>query len=357
MIIFRCGCRFLAIFELSLFPLNYARVAGVCVVALLALLMTIPAAVAGEVELSRVKAEWPVAAQRLEQMFASVKGTARVWNENSLSSAQPVLDEDHFAADHGMEKVEITRLNQASPPVKLGHVVYCVGEGTSFELRSREDKKYTVGGIGATQRDADRYLASFGQYFHAHNGVLGIPMPRFLNSPGFNITAAEAISEAGKSLIRVECVSGLGNDKARASLVLDPDGGWVVRSSRFQRTIRRSNNKPNPVIAFDVEYGSSRNGIPLPRLVKTQRLPSSATVAKGKPGVSVNYCEFTDWTFDSTPSSEFTMTHYGMPDLVHAAQQPRSKRLYLLLGNAVLVAVVAIGLWRRGSRDRGLSPA
>ncbi len=319
------------------------RTIGLHVVILLILLGTAPAIDAGEAELGRVKSEWPAAARRLDAMFARVRGTARIWREKPRTSAKvdSILTEAHFAIDHNMEKVELLRFTRDSRPRKLGEVVYCVGEGTAFEPhRPANAKGYTVRGIGTTGKEGYRYLAAFGRFVMAHNGVAGLPMARFLDSPGLEITAAETLDQGGKILTKVECMSGSGATKSQISFVLDPDAGWTVRSCRFHPS-----NNPADLTAYEVEYDPSRGGVPLPRRVKLDM-----------PGGVVHHCEFTDWTFAPTPISEFNMAHYGLPDLVHAAR-PRNTLPYWLAGIAVLVGAIAIVLWRLASRGPSLARA
>jgi len=289
---------------------------------------------AGEAEMVRVKAEWPAAARRLDEMFAQVRGTARLSHEDPHATAKLPRTEARFAIDHGMEKVELSRFTQDYRPVKLADIVYCVGEGTAFRLfRRAGDELYIVQGIGTTPSDRYSYVSLFGRFVLAHHGVEGLSMSRFLESPGFEVIGAEALNRAGKNLIKVDCVSGPRASKGQISLVLEPDAGWIVRSCRY-----RPGYEPGSLFHYEIEYGTSRGGVPLPRRVKLE-----------EPGGIIHHCEFTDWVFAPTPVSEFNMVHYGLPDLVHA-YRPRNTLPYWLAGLALLVGSIALVLWRLASR-------
>ena len=307
-------------------------------IVLVAAVGTIRGTTAGEVELSRVKGEWPAAAQRLDEMFAQVRGRARLWSEGGRS-ANRFRDDARFAIDHGMEKVDLERFTAGPKRLKLADMAYCGADGSMFRIVRRAGaESYNVQGIGKTDNEWWVYVSTFGRSVHAHHGVMGRPMTSVFGRPGFEITGAEAIDQAGKTLMRVDCVSGPSAAKDQISLVLDPDAGWIVRSCRFRPRYDESD-----LFRFEVEYGPARGGIPLPRHVKLDT-----------PSGVVDHCEFTDWTFAPTAVSEFNMTHYGLPDLVQA-HRPRNTLPYWLAGLGVLIGSIAFVLRRLMSR--GSDPA
>ena len=289
---------------------------------------------AGETELKLVKKEWPAAAKRLEDRFSQVRGTAQLWNVKPRGSAKKIIAEARFAIDHDMAKVEIVRFTRESPRIRLSESVYFAGKGTAFKLARRaSEKSYTIQGIGATQIEHNGYLSVFGQFAVAHNGMLGIPMTDFLNNPAVEIMAAEPVDQAGKSLMKVDCVNNSGEVKTKVTFILDPAASWSVRSCGWQPV-----NKPNPTISCDITYGPSRGEIPIPQRVDMRRR-----------GGLEQHCEFKEWLFAPTPTSEFTMSHYGLPNLI---KTPKASNLipYWLAGTAALLAVIAIVLLWMASR-------
>lgn len=299
------------------------------------LLGAISATSAGEVELNRVKSEWPAAARRLDEAFVQVRGSARLWTEKPHALGKSLLTDARFAIDHGMEKVEIERFTSGSKPTKLADIVYCVGEGTAFGLHRRAGaESYNVKGAGTSLEERYLYTSVFGRFVLAHHGAVGRPMSSFFEDSDFEIIDAEAVNQDGKGWIKVDCAFGSTAPKSRLSLVLDPENGWIVQSCRYQ-----PNYDLDRPFLYEIEYGPAHAGIPLPRYVKIT----------DEVGGIVDHCEFTGWEFASTPISEFNMTHYGLPDLVHA-QKPRNMLAYWLAGFAVLAGVSAFALRWMASR-------
>jgi hypothetical protein len=304
-------------------------------IASLNLLGVVPGALAGEAELSRVKSELPPAARRLEEMFSRVRGTARMWEDNPRASTKTPVSEDRFAIDHGMEKVDVSRVSRGAKPVKLSDIVYCVGKGTAFHLIRRNiEQPYVIKGLG--KREEYAYISEFGRFVNAHRGVLGHSLNNLLDSPDFKITGAQAIDQAGKNLLRVDCVFG----PMQMSLDLDPAAEWIVRSGRFHPS-----DDPRDLTTIEIEYGPAQNGVPLPRKV---RFDWSTGL--------VHHCEFTEWTFAPTPSAEFSMTYYGLPDIVHA-DRSSSVRAYWLAGIALFVGSIALLFWRFGTSSNAIGRA
>lgn len=284
---------------------------------------------AGEAELEQVKSEWPAAAQRLDKAFAQVQGKARLWHEHADRPKQSNPTEVRFAIDLGMEKVEFLKFAELTKSEKFGYRVYCVGNNTAFRIKRRTNADdYEVIGIGSAPSDENSYWTEFGRFVHAAHGLIR-PMTTVFRERSFKIIGAETMG----TLLKVECAWGPKDPQRRISLVLDPGSGWILRSGEFGAT------DDTPSHPFEIEYGpSSKDGIPLPRLVKFH-----------EPGSLTSYCEFTDWAFAPTPISEFNMTHYGLPDLV---QMRKSKNMlpYWLSGAVVLVGLTAVVFWRFWSR-------
>ena len=262
-----------------------------------------------------------------------MRGVARLWSEKKGTAPRPI-SVARFAVDHGMEKVEISRSTRSPKPAELGDVVYCVGEGTAFQLSRRAGQtSYEVRGIGANSSEHARYVSAFGRFLYAHHGIMGRPMTQVMASPGFEMIRAEAIEKSGKRLLKIYCVFGAEQPKVNLELVVDPADGWVLRSCRFQLGDQR-----DFLSDFEVEYGPPRDGIPLPRLVKLDE----------HDGI-IHHCEFTEWGSRPTPLSEFNMMHYGLPDLASGTRR-RIVLPYWLAGLAALLGSIALGLWRYASR-------
>jgi len=126
-----------------------------------------------------------------------------------------------------------------------------------------------------------------------------------------------------------------------ASLVLDPDAGWLVRSCRY-----RPAAEGGRAFDFEVEYGPPRDGLRLPKVVRM-----------APPGGVSHRCAFSEWDFAPTPDAEFSMAHYGLADprLARRAGTPRWLVGLAALGGAVALAIAAFQL--RSRRAAGPRPA
>jgi hypothetical protein len=247
-----------------------------------------------------------------------------------------MTDEANFAIDGGHEKVTIRRGPPGSKSEDAAsEVVYCVGEDTVFYLvRAPGAKEFVVAGTGSTPSDRAAYQTLFARFLRAHCGINGRPMSRVMTSPGFRIIDAERIVSDGRSLVKVECEIGTRQPKDRASVVFDPEAGWVIRSTEYRPGIA-----PESRSLAAIEYGPSQDGLPLPRRVTFREAGEELS------------CEFLTWSFDPTARVEYTMSYYGLPDLVSKAGRSRRYLPYWLSGIAVVGLVLAFVLRRTSNRN------
>jgi hypothetical protein len=56
----------------------------------------------------------------------------------------------------------------------------------------------------------------------------------------------------------------------------------------------------------------------------------------------LRFCEFTSWSFATTPIEEFGMPFYGLPDLVSKSKPSQSTWYWWLIGFAVFLAILAL---------------
>ncbi len=287
-------------------------------------------------EVDRFKREYPPAAKRLEERFARAKGSCRLSGVEAGDSKTSRLDEAIFDIDHGYEKLTIKRWlpgGGASP--QFYESVYCVGEHTDFYLtRLPGAKGFAVEGIGSTDSDRSAYLTLFGRFVKSHLGVFGWPLTRTMASPDFRLKNAERITKNGHSLVKVDYEIGAQEPKHQVSVVLDPDYGWAIRSSDY-----RPANAAGVRFVTEIEYGPSRDGFSLPRLVTI------------RDHVGVSSCEFSNWKFEGTPEAEFGMPHYGLPDLTAKTTSSPSSLPYWLVGFALAGLALSFFLKRAGSRN------
>jgi prepilin-type N-terminal cleavage/methylation domain-containing protein/prepilin-type processing-associated H-X9-DG protein len=275
-------------------------------------------------------------------MFARVRGQVRTGAKDARTTGSSPFSERRFFVDHGFEKVEISTFRPGSPPIKGTEFVYCVGPDTAFQLSRRAGASaYTVKGIGATYEDRAGYFNVFGQYFLAPRALFGLSVLDYFRDPKFEIVSAEPVGQPdGSSWLKVDCRRGPRGQQTSFWAILDPDNGWIIRSCcSYPRS------EPGAEVRWEMEYGPPHDGIPLLRVVTYH-----------EPGGVVHRYEFTEWEFVGTPISEFSMTHYGLPDLV-AAHRPRNRMAYWLTGLAALAAVLGFALRRLAARRRDSLPS
>ena len=292
-------------------------------------------ALGGTGELDRFTNEYPGAAKRLEERFAKVKGSARLWRVTPGDTRPQRAELAQFAVDHSYEKVTIERsfpsTLKISPHLDL---VYCVGKDSTFHLeRFPGAKNFSVQGTGETPRDRAVYGTIFGRFLYAPYGIMTVQLTKLMASPTFHVMNAEPLTKDGKSLIKVNFEIGTLEPRDQVSAVFDPDAGWIIRSSEYH-----SNRSFGLHVKVDVEYGAPKDGFFLPNRV-TFRDNGETSI-----------CEFDAWSFEPTPENEFSMTFYGLPDLIAKANAKRIPLYYWLGGLAAVVLVFAVILGWLSSR-------
>lgn len=305
---------------------------------------------ADEALLARFKSEYPEAAKRLRDQLATVRGTCRLWTVNS-GKKSPVV-EGEFAFDHGRRKIHTRKKVPGGDGRRTFEEIYSVhdgpgGGGRSFYLRRVPSRtEFTVGGVDDDQSYPEawgRYMSIFGQFANASFAV-DIPIDELLRRPTCRFTSAENETAGGRDLVKVNYTieDSKRNYSQRATVTLDPNLGWVMRS--YELTL-------GSVPPFDtdrgvVEYGpADHEGRVLPSRV-TSSLPDGESV-----------CEFTSWSFEPTPPAEFEMPWFGIPDLLKAKAEkspPKANFLpYWIAGLLAVSAVVALVIqWGASKRSR-----
>ena len=282
--------------------------------------------------MARFQREFPDAARRLEERFAHVKGSCLLQTQGKgkrESDTRPsTIDEADFAIDHGNEKLTLRRMPSPTgkgPHSPLVEFVYCVSKNSDFSLvRPPGAAAYTVEEVGTRAMQGSAYTQFFGRFVRAHQGVMMQTMSQVMSGPGFLLKDAERVTEDGRSLVKIHYEAGREEPKNQGSVVLDPDGGWVVRSSEF-----RPGAAPKMRFTANVTYEpTGADGILLPRRV----------IIRGPTDESS--CEYTNWSFEPTPIAEFGMPFYGLPDLTARVEKRWSTLPYWLAG----LAVAGVGL-------------
>lgn len=303
----------------------------------------------GEAELERFKAEYPKALARLERAYAECRGECMAADLSSPRGSKPAIDQIQFAISGGSQKLTIVpKATDAGPPwVKK---VYCHGVDRAFALvQPRDGPGLEVASINEVQLVKGVFQSRIGNCVGAPFSTFVIPMSLVMGYPAYRPHKAESFKRANKTLMRVSVEYGEPGAPYRCVLEFDPEADWVVLHSEFHWP----RNEPARCMSTDVEYGPQVDGVPtLSRVTMTD----SANPA----GTPPRRWEFRDFHFGPTPSSEFTMPYYGLPDItvkpsLGLLDSPATWLLILgLLGLGVGMGVRALArrMDRAGRRTR-----
>lgn len=231
---------------------------------------------ADEADVARFREEYPSALERLEARFAQYRANATMMSEDGKGSG--VVSRLEIAADHGFQKVRsLSKPSPNDPPGEIEGVI-CVGERSAFSI-SRVPEYYEAfqpDGSGDEQVTRAVFNQEYGAFINAPFAMFGRPLSEALKMPGVRLVSVEKLDDE-PGLLRVvhemdAYFQGVAV-KSRLSMTLDPDAAWVIRSIEHQFESMPGlggNLESMPGLRgnLEVEYGETRDGIPLPRTVK-----------------------------------------------------------------------------------------
>ena len=309
-----------------------------------------PAALAIEDDalLKRVKAEYPAALNRLESSFRTVRGSGKSRVVIPLpKAAERTIVADFSFAFQGTSR-RVVRWFTDTSPERTGSrgEAYCINPTYSFSLsRDDPDKPYLLNGFETSGKDSvdETLMALAGDYIDMPFMVDGVAISRLMAAPGFRFSRASPVSEGGLELIKVEfdCPNPDRGVRPKpwvyaGSLILAPSETWSLRSAEyyFHPSLKR-------MFKSTIDYQKTTGGVPLPKKVAVVE-PSNLT----------RTWEFDELSLASTPESEFTMTAFGLPDLMNrpGVDQSRSHLGYWFVGLAIVGILTALVMRKLASR-------
>ncbi len=299
-----------------------------------------------EAQKARFQKEYPAAAERLRERFSRVKGSCQLWHTTAKKAKSKRPAEAEFAFDQGREKVEIRSYSVPDPkrpapapdpkpsPADDPHYTFVYSLSTPDKtllhlIKAPGAKEYKVQGRSLDPYSLSEYVDLFARFPRASTDLIGTPISQWMTNPGFRLIDASGIVKGGRKLIKVDFESGTAAPKFNASLVFDPNEGWIIRSGEYGVGALDEDRT-----TFDVTYGPPRDGVLLPRLVSFRDTQFTF------------FCEFLDWQFEPTPAEEFQMSHFGHRDLPATGKKRSYVLTYWLAGGAVAVLVVALAVRR-----------
>jgi prepilin-type N-terminal cleavage/methylation domain-containing protein len=298
---------------------------------------------AGEAEMERFHREYPRASERIQAGFAMLRGRCRLMESGgSGGKKDSSIHEVEFRVDHGFTRAVIRPMS--GPPETRADRAYCLRPDGGFSLiQIPGAKRYSVQALGDDPKLKASFSNRFGKFLIAPHGILDTEFSEYLSYPNFTTRSADPVVVDGKRLLRMEFDSGTGGPETtmRMTVDFDPDAGWLIHSAE----LRPGYMNGHVAVGYKVKYQDAiGTDVALPREVRFLD-PTGVTTT----------CAFESIERRPTPETEFTMAHFGLPDIASTRAGGGGGRggltnvaILTLAGLACLVA--ALMLRRRGGR-------
>ncbi len=297
---------------------------------------------AGTDEVSRFKAEYPEAAKRLKECFDKVRGKATIESTSDpAATKRSSSTEVVFAYERS---AKLLRVRRGGKSAAGNESVYCTTEGKGFELfRDTPNASFMARRTGA---EIDKINSSINhtldRFLLAPFSIYGGALIDIMSNPKFQIISADVSREGTDELFELGyTINDSADAKADAKVTFDPKNGWIIRRVRLV-----PRNAPRIHIEYEVDYASTIDGCSFPKTVVLRDVDGSRTK-----------CTFHDMTQDASPAEEFSMAHYGLPDLSDVPTKKADGRFaqFGLFGAGVIGLAAAAWLARfakrRGNSD------
>ena len=321
--------------------------------------MTANLATGGEVEMKRLETEAPAASQHLIQGYSRLKASGLLTLTRMGTRTRPskvTLSDVSIAILDDREKVVLKFFSLDPAGVKRydREKVLCRGLNADFTLDrgSKTQENYVLTNMqgwrnvsqGQTtvkttiDNQAMRYVRSPFEFYFSVQDLIA--------RKKLHIISSDSLKVDGQNVLRYKATNAPpGDGRTMITFELLPDHNWAIHHAELEAVASTSPGKAQRKLsirdAITVEYGDDQQGFPIPRRVRCEN------------NFGDNLFEFREFTLAAnTPASEFSMSHYGLPDAtlpIAAVNRPN----YLLLGafGLGLVSLVgSISLWRRKSR-------
>lgn len=282
-----------------------------------------PNCTADDVTKQRFLTEYPREAKILKGLWDRCSGSYRL-----VSPDGKRLPND-FSADffrsHGFEKVELKGAMPAEDgPLKISHV-YCVGDDGSFFVvnKSRDRADYQVRKVSSDESSINMYEQKMGRCIRAFLGGHRKPLITMLEEKTATLVDANPVT--GKSSL-IEATFHVTDGSPVTQLVarFDTTNHWAVEEQDLY-----VKSPPVKTLAYRVEYGEKQAGVAMPRKIHVSE--------NNYPYV------FNEWKFEATPRDAFSMTHYGLSDLVEANRiQNEQQKVRFRIGRLAMFLIVGV---------------
>ncbi len=292
-----------------------------------------------EGEADRFLREYPNAGRQLEARYAHLQGEGLYEQVSQTASNRPPFRARLSFAVEGMNrKIELRHERTGQVEMIPDDKVYCRNQQHDFKLNRKGDKgAYTVGDIsGATEsRGSNPALDhTYGRYLVAPFTVGSIKLTEMISDPSFVVASATTEKVGDDELVRINFTYGVGNAAQEGFVLLAPSKGWTIREWET-----RLDTLKVPIYS-KITYRPTGDDLPLPRVIEIKDAD-----------FTLKTLSFDNVEFKPTPVEEFTLAHYGLPDVSTPGASGGPWNTAFWLAGAAAVAIFMGALLRRfGSR-------
>lgn len=308
---------------------------GILLFCLIGLLDCISSASADESTKQQFLTQYPKSAKIWKDRWEQCSGSFRLVSVDKKFEQDPYTAQ--FSRSHGFEKFELAIVRKVDGGQIDTTTVYCAGDnGSFFCIEKPHDKqKYRVGSITANDTEREMHEIDFARCIRAPLG--GYHFPLIAMQEQGTLTVIDANSVAGQSNL-IEVIFAVSDDTPLKQLVVrfDTNNHWaVVDQSYFVGSPAQKK------ASYHVDYGEKHDGIAFP--VRFQASDEKSQY------------EFGEWNFGESPRSAFSLTNYGLPDLIEAKRANQRFgvfQTYLIIGILVssLLGLMLFWLSKRSSK-------
>lgn len=180
---------------------------------------------------------------------------------------------------------------------------------------------------------------------HAINGVLFSTM---MDDASFSVQSAQYVQEGSDNLVHVKYDYSPEDDEQMlrgGELWLNPARGWAIDKCRSDYFVEDRPSTPASMTC-KIEYDSFEDGVAIPgRVLIEQRLGGFRIEEE---------LVIEEFTHGPSSLSEFTLPHYGLPEIdPKTFNKPVARQrstIFLALNGAFIVALIVVILWRRRAK-------
>lgn len=198
----------------------------------------------------------------------------------------------------------------------------------------------------------EAYDRTMYRYIWASHAINGVPLSLIMDdSQGFSIESVKSLREGSNRMVHVKYRYSPKRDimLRDGEIWLMPDYGWAI-----SKYISNYNVEDRPGVQAGttcrVEYASIDDGVAIPKLVEIEQRLGRFRIKD----------EFVIQMFAHrvSPLSDFTLTHYGLPDTTNPISVKRQQTFWVkfFLFNVAIIVVLIATIYRRNRRIRVVSP-